>query len=292
MIELHRAIVELYRKAATSLPADVCVALGNVRRRERRGSQADLALSVILENVRMATKTSRPICQDTGVPLFFIGVPAGISHLKIKNAVVKATRIATQEIPLRPNAVDVITERNSGDNTGIGFPVMYTDETKGRRLLIDLILKGSGSENIGQTYTLPSEELRAERDLEGVRNCVLDAIQKAQGRGCPPYVVGVGVGATKDQVARLSKEQILRKIEDVNHHPVLGGFERRVRDDINRLGIGTLGLGGKTTALSVKIGINHRHPASYFVDVSFSCWADRRARMIWDLRNSTWVIRN
>ncbi len=292
MIELHRAIVELYRKAATTLPADIYAALGNVRRRERRGSRADLALSVILENVCMAAKTSRPICQDTGVPLFFIGVPAGISHLKIKNAVVKATRIATQEIPLRPNAVDVITERNSGDNTGIGFPVMYTDETKGRRLLIDLILKGSGSENIGQTYTLPSEELRAERDLEGVRNCVLDAIQKAQGRGCPPYVVGVGVGATKDQVARLSKEQILRKIEDVNHHPVLGGFERRVRDDINRLGIGTLGLGGKTTALSVKIGINHRHPASYFVDVSFSCWADRRARMIWDLRNSTWVIRN
>jgi fumarate hydratase class I len=292
MIHLRNAIVELYRTAATTLPSDITSALRNLCPQERKGSHAALALSVILENIRSAMKTGRPICQDTGVPVFFIRAPAGVSHLEIKNTVVKATRIATREIPLRPNAVDIITERNSGDNTGIGFPVIYADETKGRRLMIDLMLKGSGSENIGQMYKLPIAELKAERDLDGVRKCVLDTIQKAQGRGCPPYVVGVGVGATKDQVTRLSKEQLFRRLDDQNHYSVLARFEKRIRDDINSLGIGTIGLGGRTTALAVKIGINHRHPASYFVDVSVSCWADRRARMIWDPHNLKCSIRN
>jgi fumarate hydratase, class I len=290
MVSLHNAIVELYRKAATSLPADVVRALRKIRALERRGSSAALALSVILENIDAAMKTVRPVCQDTGVPIFFIRVPAGSSHLAVRSAIVTATRIATRKIPLRPNAVDIITEKNSGDNTGVGFPVIYADETKNKKLVIDLMLKGSGSENIGQIYKLPIGELKAERDLDGVRKCILDTIHKAQGKGCPPYVIGVGVGATKDQVTRLSKEQLLRKLDDVNRNPVLSAIEKTIRDDINDFGIGAMGLGGRTTALAVKVGVNHRHPASYFVDVSVSCWADRRAQLTWDMQSSKFTI--
>jgi len=292
MLRLRNAIVELYRKVATSLPADVVSALQNLHRKEKKGSNAALALSVILENISGAVKTVRPLCQDTGVPVFFVRVPVGLSHLQIRSTVIKATQIATRKIPLRPNAVDILTEKNSEDNTGIGFPVIYIDETKGRNLVIDLMLKGSGSENIGQLYKLPFEELQAERNLKGVRKCVLDTVYKAQGKGCPPYVIGVGIGAAKDQVTRLSKEQLLRRLDDVNPYPVLSKLEKRISEDINSLGIGTIGLGGRTTSLGVKIGINHRHPASYFVDISVSCWADRRARMIWDMKSSKCEIQN
>jgi fumarate hydratase class I len=292
MFNLHDAIVELYRETATSLPSDIEEALRLAFLIEKKGSNAGAALSTILENIKVARKTLRPICQDTGVPIFFIKIPAGLSQLKMKEEILRATRIATKKIPLRPNAVDILTDKNSGDNTGIGFPVIYFEETKNRQLTIDLMLKGSGSENIGQLYKLPVEELKAERDLEGVRKCVLDTVYKAQGRGCPPYIIGVGIGASKDQVTKLSKEQLIRNLKDTNDSKVLSNIEKSILNDINKLGIGPLGFGGKTTALGVKIGINHRHPASYFVDVSVACWADRKARLIWKVQNSKCKIQN
>ncbi len=284
MFDLRDAVVELYRKAAASLPFDVVAALKHAYKKEKKGSRAEVALFLILENIKRAGETGRPICQDTGVPTFFIKAPPGLSHLKLKNTITAATRIATKKIPLRPNAVDILTDKNSGDNTGIGFPVLYFEESKGSTLRIDLMLKGSGSENIGQLYKLPIEELRAERDLEGVRKCVLDAVYKAQGKGCPPYIIGVGIGAAKDQVSKLSKEQLLRRLEDTNKYTVLSQLEKKLLIDINRLGIGPLGFGGNTTALGVKIGVNHRHPAAYFVDVSVSCWADRRATLLCQMK--------
>ncbi len=292
MLKLRDAIVELYRRAATSLPSDVEAALNSARKKEKKGSNAGAALFSILENIKIARETGRPVCQDTGVPTFFIKAPADLSHIRLKNTAVEATRAATKKIPLRANAVDILTDKNSGDNTGIGFPVIYIEEVRGGNLIIDLMLKGSGSENIGQLYRLPLEELKAERDLEGVRKCVLDTLYKAQGKGCPPYIIGVGIGAAKDQVTRLSKEQLLRQIEDMNEYADLLKLEKKLLADINQLGIGPLGLGGKTTALGVKIGINHRHPASYFVDISVSCWADRKARLIWNIENSKFKIQD
>jgi fumarate hydratase class I len=283
VLKFRNAIVELYRTAASSLPSDVEAALKQAKKREKQGSNAENALAAILENISLARETGMPLCQDTGVPVFFVRIPCGISHLAVRNSIIRATRIATRSVPLRPNAVDVLTEQNSGDNTGRGFPVIYSEETKGSSIVVDLMLKGAGSENIGQIYKLPQEEIGAERDLDGTRRCVLDAVYKAQGKGCPPYIIGVGIGASKDQVTRLSKEQLLRKLEDVNRHRTLSMFEKRLLQDVNHLGIGPLGFGGKTTALGVKVGVNHRHPASYFVDVTVSCWADRRARLIWKL---------
>ncbi len=286
MPNLHDAIVELYRQAATSLPSDIEAALRLAFMREKKGSNARAALSTILENIKIARETERSICQDTGVPVFFIKAPVGLSRLTLKDEVLKATRIATKEIPLRPNAVDILTDKNSGDNTGIGFPILYFQEIKSGKLVMDLMLKGSGSENISQLYKLPIAELGAERDLEGVRKCVLDTVCKAQGKGCPPYIIGVGIGASKDQVTKLGKEQLMRNLEDTNEHKILQELEKTLLNEINQLGIGPLGFGGKTTAMGVKIGVNHRHPASYFVDVSVSCWADRRARLVWKMENS------
>lgn len=273
--------MELYKKVASSLPPDVEESLKQGLLRETEGSKAHSALGIILENVRLARETYRPICQDTGVPVFFVKVPLGLSQLELKNTIVEATRIATAKIPLRPNAVDVITETNSGDNTGIGFPIIYLEETVSSSLTIDLMLKGAGCENAGQIYKLPQSELNAQRDLEGVRKCVVDSVQKAQGRGCPPYILGVAVGASKDQVTRLAKEQLMRKLNDISPIEELRRLEHRLTEEINELGIGTMGFGGNTTVLGVKIGVNHRHPASYFVDVSVSCWATRRGRLIW-----------
>ncbi|MEW6003572.1 MAG: fumarate hydratase, partial [Nitrospirota bacterium] len=244
-------------------------------------SIAKASLLIVLDNVKIARETKRPICQDTGVPVFFIKVPPGIRHSELRNTILEATRIATEQVPLRANAVDIITDKNSGDNTGAGFPVMYFEQGPDDSIAIDLMLKGSGCENAGQTYRLPLEELRAERDLEGVRKCVLDTVCKAQGRGCPPYIIGVGIGASKDQVTKLAKEQLLRNLEDRNKEMILSELEKRLFNDINQLGIGPLGLGGKTTAIGVKIAVNHRHPASYFVDISVCCWADRRAGLTW-----------
>jgi len=281
LLKLRDGIVELYKKVATSLPPDIEEAVKAAYAQESDGSTAASTLSVIAENIKRARETFRPLCQDTGVPVFYVKVPVGLSHNELRSTILEATREATQKVPLRPNAVDVITEKNSGDNTGEGFPVIYFEETSGGTLTVDLMLKGAGSENAGQMYKLPLAEINAQRDLEGVRRCVLDAVQKAQGRGCPPYIIGVGIGATKDQVTRLAKEQLMRKLTDVNKSGELAELELQLLRDINSLGIGPMGLGGKATALGVKIGVNHRHPASYFVDVSVGCWAMRRGRLIW-----------
>ncbi|HDO25526.1 MAG TPA: fumarate hydratase, partial [Nitrospirae bacterium] len=199
----------------------------------------------------------------------------------IKKSILEATKKATEIIPLRPNAVDILTGSNSGNNTGTGFPVIYMEETEKDTLTMELLLKGSGSENVGITYKLPDESINAQRDLEGVRNCIINAVYKAQGRACPPYTVGVGIGATKDQVAVLSKKQLLRKLNDINPVSRLRNLEQALPGELNGLGIGVLGFGGKTSVLGVKIGVNHRHPASYFVDISFGCWANRRGTLLW-----------
>lgn len=305
MLKLRDGIIELYKKVATSIPSDVEEALKNVYSNETSHLAKEF-LNIILQNIKIARTRLRPICQDTGFPVFYAKVPKGLSHKLIKEVIIDATRIATKNIPLRPNAVDAVSEQNTGDNVGEYFPLIYIEETEEQSLTVDLMLKGGGCENLGQTYKLPAslsvescsviakEEnltlnaernnaitVLAERDFEGVRRCVLDAVFKAQGRGCPPYTIGVAIGGAKDQVAVLSKKQLMRRISDAHRNIVIADLEKKILSDINNLGIGTAGLGGITTAIGVKIATAHRHPASYFVDVSFSCWANRRGRLIW-----------
>lgn len=280
MLKLRDGIVELYRKATTSIPPDVEEALKNAHSLEDY-PPAKEALALILETIRTARQTAGPVCGDTGVPVFHARVPRGLGQGELKKTIYEATALATERVPLRPNAVDVLTGENSGNNTGIGFPIIYFEEAEGDTLRMDLLLKESGCENVGQTYNLPVEELEALADLEGVRKCVVDAVKKARGKGCPPYTLGVGIGASADQVSVLARRQLFRKLNDRSEYPVIAELEARLLDDINQLGIGPQGLGGRTTTLGVKIGINHRHTSSYCVNVSVSCWASRRARLMW-----------
>jgi fumarate hydratase class I len=280
VLKLRDGIVELYRKVATSIPPDVEAALKNAYASEESSRRKE-SLAAILENIRTARQSVQPVCQDIGVPVFAVKIPRGLSHIEMRNTVREATVMATEKVPLRPSAVDILTDKNSGDNTGIGFPIIYLEETADDTLKIDLMLRAYGCENSGQTYRLPNEELNAPSDLEGVRACVLDAVMKTKGEGCPPYILGIGIGAADDQVSVLAGQQLFRKLNDSSELPAIGELEKRLLDEINRSGEGSQGLGGKASALGVKIGVNHRHTSSYCVSVSVSCWACRRARLIW-----------
>jgi fumarate hydratase class I len=266
---LEKDIVELYRKTATELPDDILSALREAHEKEGANSTGKEILKQMLENAEKARKLSRPMCQDTGTPIFYVTHPARQSKKEIRKLIEVATRKATQEVPLRPNAIDTVTDRNIGN-----VPVIHFEE--GSRLDVRLLLKGGGSENVSAIYQLPNPELNAHRNLDGIRRCVLDAVYRAQGKGCPPYFIGVATGGGIEEVAHLSKMQLLRKVEDENGEPKLREFEMKTLRDVNKLGIGPMGLGGKTTAIAVKIATGVRHPATYFVGISIGCWCMRR----------------
>ena len=271
--------VELVRRASTMLPDDMVSGISDAKAEEEAGSAAEGALDTILSNVEMARENSTPICQDTGTPIFEISYPLGVSTRALADQIRAAVAIATERSYLRPNAVDSLTGKNSGDNTGEDFPTMHFHEWDEDYIHVDLLLKGGGCENVSTQYKLPDGGLGAGRDLEGVRRVVLDAVYQAQGRGCGPAVLGVAVGGDRGASYIKSKQQLFRKLDDTNPDPQLAELEGRIYKDGNELGIGPMGFGGKTTLLGVKVGAMHRLPASYFVSIAYMCWANRRASM-------------
>lgn len=279
--------VELIRRAATDLPADIEAALRRAYEREDPSSAAQNALGVILENVRMSRAASTPICQDTGTPIFYIYYPTGWSTLALKKQVREAVAEATAKSYLRPNSVETLSGKNTGNNLGDDFPYFHFEEWEEPYLKVDLMLKGGGCENVGAQYSLPDTRLGADRDLEGVRRAVLDAVQQAQGLGCAPAVIGVAVGGDRASSYIKSKEQFYRPLDDESPDPRVAALEKRLGDEANTLSIGPMGFGGKTTVLSVKIDSLERLPASYFVTASYMCWADRRRTMIYQNGQAT-----
>jgi fumarate hydratase class I len=278
-LDLTDAFVELLRRAATDLPPDVEAALVKAQEREEAGSAAAGALETIRRNVAIARGNATPVCQDTGTPIFEIKYPQGVSTQVLEKQVRQAAVIATQRAYLRPNAVDSLTGKNSGDNTGIDFPTIHFQEWDEPAIHVDLLLKGGGCENVSAQYKLPNGKLKAGRDLDGVRRVVLDAVHQAQGLGCAPGVLGVAIGGDRGSSYVKSKQQLLRPLGDHHPEPELAQLEDRIYEEANQLGIGPMGFGGQTTLLGVKVGAQHRLPASYFVSVAYMCWADRRASM-------------
>jgi fumarate hydratase class I len=279
MEDLMEHFVELIRRASTDLPADVEAALWAARDREEPGSAAAGALETILENVALARANSTPVCQDTGVPIFYVHHPQGASTRQLRAQIEEAVAEATRRAYLRPNAVNSITGRNSGNNLGVGFPTFHFEEWEESYLKVDLLLKGGGSENVAAQYKLPHTPLKAGRDLEGVRRVVLDAVYQAQGKGCAPGVLGIVVGSDRGAGYVHAKEQLFRSLDDANPVPELAALEERLLRECNELGIGPMGFGGQTTVFGVKIGAYHRHPACYFVSIAYMCWACRRASL-------------
>jgi fumarate hydratase class I len=275
------AVTELIRKVATELPTDVVQAMETARDNEEKGSPANSVLSYMLKNVNVAKENSTPICQDTGTNIYFITIPEGVSLRKIESAIVDATRVATEKTYLRPNAVDSVTGKNTGDNTGIMAPYFHYEEWDEPTIKVELMLKGGGCENVSDQYKLPDSRLKADRNLDGVYKCIIDAINNAQGLGCAPGVAGIGIGGDRASGMIIAKKQLFRKLTDKNPDPELEKLENRLYTDLNKLGIGPMGFGGLTTMLGVKIGAAHRLPASFFVSLAYSCWADRRNTMLY-----------
>lgn len=276
---IESTTLELLRKTATSLPHDVRNALKQACENEELKA-AKVNLKVILENERVAEEQSVPMCQDTGSPLFWVWYPRSYSQAELRRHMNEAVRKASKIPYLRPNAVDSITGKNSGDNIGVGVPEYHFEEWGEDHLKVSLMLKGGGSDNVSAQYSLPDTNLNAGRNLEGVRRCVIDAVFRAQGKGCAPGVLGVAVGGNRDMGYTAAKRTLLRKFEEPNPDPKLKEMEELLLKDLNQLGIGPMGFGGKTTVLAVKMTALHRLPASFFVSIAYSCWALRRRSMI------------
>jgi fumarate hydratase class I len=279
--DLTEAILELIRRTATDLPPDVEARLRAAVEREAPGSAARGAFEVILKNVEMSRAKSTPICQDTGTPIFYVRYPEGWSTRELREQIRTALAEATKKAYMRPNAVDAVYDKNSGNNLGgDDFPYIHFEEADADApLTIDLMLKGGGCENVGAQYSLPNNQLGAGRDLAGVRKVALDAVQKAQGMGCAPGILGIAIGGDRGSSYYASKEVLFSRMGEGSDDPNLAALEGRLTDEANQLGIGPMGFGGQTTVLDTKITGLHRLPASYFVSVSYMCWAYRRRKM-------------
>jgi fumarate hydratase class I len=280
MRDITKEILELIRRTSSSLPADVEKRLRDSIEKEEPGSAARGALETIMKNIELSRANSTPICQDTGTPIFYVHYPVGWSTRKLKEQIRAAMVEATKKSYMRPNAVDAVYDKNSGNNLGgDDFPYVHFEEVEGDDLTIELMLKGGGCENVGRQYSMPDGTLGAGRDLAGVRKVVLDAVQKAQGQGCAPGILGVSIGGDRGTGYIKSKEVLFSEMGTRNSDPKLAELEERLTKEANEMGIGPMGFGGKTTILDTKIVGLHRLPASYFVSVSYMCWAYRRRKL-------------
>jgi fumarate hydratase, class I len=273
---LDASLLELVRRTSAELPEDIKRVINQSLQREKKNSVAWNTLSIIEKNIQLAKERSLPICQDTGSCLFYIDCPVGLDQITFAEVARAAIKEATLKGYLRQNSVDSLTGKNSGTNLGPGAPVFHFHQHTSSELKVRLMLKGGGCENVGQQYSLPMELLKANRDLAGCRKVILDSVLKAQGKGCGPGVLGVCIGGDRATSYEHSKEQLLRKLDDTNSNPELAQLEERILKEANQMGIGPMGFGGEVTLLGVKIGALNRLPASYFVSISYMCWAFRR----------------
>ncbi|HEX6895650.1 MAG TPA: FumA C-terminus/TtdB family hydratase beta subunit [Bryobacteraceae bacterium] len=276
---LKDSLIELITQTSTNLPPDVRAAMGIALESETPGTQSAQALGIIATNIDMAQSDEGPICQDTGMPTFFVHTPIGVNQLQVRRAIREAVAEATRRGKLRPNSVDSLTGKNSGDNLGVETPVIHFEQWEEDEIEVKLILKGGGCENKNIQYSLPAEidHLgRADRNLEGVRKCILHAVWQAQGQGCAPGAVGVCIGSDRAHGYDLAKTQLLRTLDDANPVPELAKLESEIMEEANRIGIGAMGFGGQVSLIGCKITAANRLPASFFVSVAYDCWAFRR----------------
>jgi len=270
--DLEEIVIKLLRLAVTELPQDVVIKLQKSLETETN-STAKSQLKAILENVKLAKEHSIPICQDTGIQIFYLTVGSHFSLLdEIPSILERAVKRATKEIPLRPNTVNPIIKQNPGDNTGINMPWINWRITKGTDLHIMAFPKGGGSENVCKLGMLTPGQ-----GLNGMKKFVVDSILEAGAKPCPPIILGIGIGGGADISLKLAKEALLRPVDERHTNSSIANLEKEMLEAINALGIGPMGLGGDTTALDVHLEFSMRHPASFPVGLAVQCWAARRA---------------
>ncbi len=282
---LEDSLIELIKQTSAVLPDDVQKVILEALEREEKNTTAEYAMNIIKANIELAKKKSQPLCQDTGTVLFYVSHPVGFDQHKFTALIQKSVVEATKLGYLRQNSVDSLTGENSGMNVGPGHPSIHYHQHNKKTVEVKLMLKGGGCENVGAQYSLPYTPLEAGRDLNGVRKVILDAVHKAQGKGCGPGVLGICIGGDRGAGYMESKEQLLRRLDDKNSISELAELEKEIVTTSNKLGIGPMGFGGKTTLLGCKIGVLNRLPASFFVSISYMCWAFRRQGIELDTNN-------
>jgi fumarate hydratase class I len=292
------SVVQLIVRTSTDLPPDVRASMGIALKGEPPETRAGQALTIIAQNIDLAVDTEGAICQDTGMPTFEVKTPVGANQIWMRRQIREAVAEATRRGKLRPNSVDSITGKNSGDNLGPGMPIVHFEQWEKDEIEVKLILKGGGCENVNAQYALPVELPhlgRADRNFDGVRKAILHAVWNAQGKGCSPGAVGVCVGGDRTSGYTHAKEQLFRTLDDVNPDPRLAELEASVMGTVNNLEIGTMGFGGNVTLIGCKIGVMNRLPACYFVSVAYDCWAFRRLGVSLDAATGaieTWLYRD
>ncbi len=292
------SILELVIKTSTDLAPDVRAAMKVALADEPAGTQSSQALTIIAENIDQASEGEGAICQDTGLPTFEINVPIGANQTWMAQQIRDAIAEATRRGKLRPNSVDSVTGKNSGNNLGPGSPVIHFEQRDRDEIEVRLLLKGGGCENTNIQYSVPCELAhlgRADRDLEGVRKCILHAVWQAQGKGCSPGVLGVCIGGDRASGYLQAKQQLFRTLDDINPDPALAELEATIMKTVNVLGVGTMGFGGKTSLIGCKIGVLNRLPACFFVSVAYDCWAFRRLGVVLDAKDGSirrWIYRD
>lgn len=271
--EIEETIFNLFKEAVIKLPDDVKKALQDAYKNEDH-ELARLNLKAILDNIEAAEKMGVPMCQDTGLPIVFVKL-GQVKVEKLIEGIRKGVAKATKEVPLRPNVVDPITRENRGDNTGNMMPQVDIELVDEEILQLTVFPKGIGSENNNALkMALPGE------GIEGIKKFVLDTVIAAGGKPCPPIVVGVGIGGSSDLSMKIAKKALLNKIGERNPDKTLAKLEEEILEQINQTGIGPMGLGGKTTALDVKILTADTHTAGLPIGVCIQCWAARQASTI------------
>jgi fumarate hydratase class I len=285
--ELQNSIFFLIQKSSTTLPFDVQVALEKARQQESLNSNGEFSLTTIEENVFLAQNKTIPICQDTGFPTFYVTHTPNFSQKIIKQAIIFSIKKATKVGLLRPNAVDSISGKNSGDNTGFKIPkIIFTldEESQAEHLKISLILKGGGSENVSMQHALPCKTSfgNAGRDLDGIKKVVLETIKNAEGKGCAPGIISVHIGGDRVTGFEQAKLNLFKNLNQPHEDKILENLAQEIYQAANQLKIGPMGLGGNSTVLAVKISNSHRIPASFFVTVNYNCWALRRGSISCD----------
>ncbi len=266
------SLVRLTKLAVTTLPDDVKNALKEAYEKESNPT-AKKILEAILENIRRSEETGYPLCQDTGTLTWFIDVGKDFPLItELKDIIYEAAKEATKRVPIRPNAVDPFTGKNSGDNTGRFIPWINWEVREGDDAILTLLPKGGGSE-----YCVQLRIISPGLGIRGIKEAVIRAIYEAGGKPCPPIIVGVGIGGGGDMALKLGKMAILRPIDKRHENPEVAKLEVELKELLNQLGIGPMGLGGDTTVLGVNVEYAHRHPATLPVGIVTQCWAARRA---------------
>src|SRR5512138_2882068 len=292
------SVLQLIVRTSTDLPPDVRAAMKSSLGAEPGGTRSSQALTIIAQNIDLAVDSEGAICQDTGMPTFEVKTPVGANQIWMRQQIRQAVAEATRRGKLRPNSVDSITGENSGDNLGPGTPIIHFDQWERDEIEIKLILKGGGCENMNIQYSLPMELPnlgRADRTLEGVRKCILHAVWHAQGKGCAPGAIGVCIGGDRTSGYVHAKEQLFRTLDDVNPDPRLAELESSIMGEVNKLGVGAMGFGGRVSLIGCKIGAMNRLPASFFVSVAYDCWAYRRLGVVLDGKTGAiarWLYRD